>query len=165
MELRKWTPADAADVARYANNPRIAQNLRNVFPHPYTLQDAEWFVGHCATLDETRELNRAIVCDGHAVGCITLVFGEDVYAQSAEIGYWLAEEYWGRGIVPAAVQQMCRIAFEERGMERVHAEVFAPNRASRRVLEKCGFVCEGVLKNSVYKNGQLMDSVMMAKTK
>ncbi|MCI8970618.1 MAG: GNAT family N-acetyltransferase, partial [Oscillibacter sp.] len=95
--LRPWLPADAEPIAAAANNPKVAANLRNVFPSPYALADAEWFVGDCIAQGETRQLMRAIVIDGKAAGSISVSVKDDVYEKSAELGYWLAEEHWGRG--------------------------------------------------------------------
>ena len=163
--LRKWTPEDAADVARYANNPRIAANLRNVFPHPYTMKDAESYVNTCAADPEERRICRAVVAEGRAAGSVEIFCGTDVFEKSAELGYWLAEEYWGRGIMTEAVRQLCREAFEKFDIVRIYAEPFAHNIGSRRVLEKAGFTLEGVMKQGVCKNGRIYDYCMYALTK
>ena len=89
-------------------NPNIAANLRNIFPSPYTLADAKWFVEDCIAQGETRQLMRAIAVNGRAAGSISVSRKDDVYEKSAELGYWLAEDYWGRGIMAEAVRQICR---------------------------------------------------------
>lgn len=162
FELRPWRAEDAASVARHANNPKIAANLRNVFPYPYTMEDAVGYIKSCMDADPARQCTRAIVIDGEAAGSIGIFLGDDVYCKSAEIGYWLAEPYWGRGVMSAAVQQLCTHAFQTYDLERIYAEIFAHNLGSCRVLEKAGFQREGVLKNSVYKNGVLCDSCIYA---
>ena len=96
--LRQWRREDAADVLRYANNDKIARNLRDVFPHPYTLEDAKEFITDCLEAKESL-MFRAIEVDGHAVGSIALCLGSDVYRMTAELGYWLAEDFWGKGIM------------------------------------------------------------------
>ena len=161
--LRPWKQEDINDVLRYANNDKIARNLRDVFPYPYILTDAQAFVNSCVEGDEDRQLCRAIEADGHAVGSIALFRGSDVYRLTAELGYWLAEEYWGRGMMTRAVQQICQEG-EERwdDLVRIYAEPFAHNTASRRVLEKAGFALEGVLRHSVCKQGRIWDSCMYA---
>lgn len=164
FELRPWRADDAASVARYANNAKIAANLRDGFPYPYTLADAEWFVKGCMDADPARQCFRAVTIDGDAIGSVSLCLGEDVYCKSAELGYWLAEPFWQCGIMSAAVRQLCAEAFQTFDLARIYAEPFAHNLASRRVLEKAGFLQEGVLKNSVYKNGVLRDSCMYALT-
>lgn len=165
FKLRPWRASDAADTARFANNERIARNLRDVFPFPYSLDDAKDFIGSCLEAGEERQLCRAIEVDGRAVGSISVFLGSDVYRRSAELGYWLAEEYWGRGIMTAAVGQICREAFRRFNIVRIHAEPFEDNAASRRVLEKAGFALEGILRRRAVKNGQVHDSCMYALVK
>ena len=160
--LRQWRREDAADVARYADNEKIAQNLRDVFPHPYTLADARGFVDICVTGDPEITLFRAIEADGHVIGSIALSRGSDVYQKTAELGYWLAEEYWGRSIMTRAVKQICEEGFSRWDIVRVYAEPFARNAPSRRVLEKAGFTLEGVMRRGVYKRGQVLDFCMYA---
>ncbi len=162
FELRKWQLEDVADVAHYANNERIAANLRNIFPYPYVLADAEVYVGSCVEDDEERQICRAIVVDGHAVGSIGIFCGSDVYEKSAELGYWLAEEYWGQGIMTEAVKSICREAFEKFDIVRIYAEPFAYNTGSRRVLEKAEFALEGIMRRGVCKNGKIYDYCMYA---
>lgn len=122
--LRKWRREDAADVARYADNEKIARNLRDVFPHPYALADAQGFLDICIAGDPEMSLFRAIEVDGRAVGSISLCRGSDVYQKTAELGYWLAEDYWGRGIMTQAVRQLCREGFSCWDIQRIHAEPF-----------------------------------------
>ena len=153
--LRPWRAEDAKDVAAAADNPRIAANLRNVFPSPYTLADAEWFIGDCIAQGEERRLTRAISVGGKAVGSIGVFVQSDVYEKSAELGYWLAEACWGRGIMTEAVRRICREAFDRFDILRIYAEPFADNLGSRRVLEKAGFTCEGTMRSGVYKNGRV----------
>ena len=161
--LREWRQSDAAGVAKYANNGKIACNLRDVFPHPYTLTDAEYLVNSCLEADQDRQLFRAIEIDGHAVGSIALCLGSDVYARTAELGYWLAEEHWGKGIMTRAVRQICEEGITQwDGLVRIYAEPFAHNAGSRRVLEKAGFTLEGVLRQSVFKGDAVCDSCMYA---
>lgn len=160
--LRPWRRSDAEAVAAAADNPKIAANLRNVFPSPYTLADAEWFVGDCIAQGEARQLTRAIVIDGRAAGSIGVFVKDDVYEKSAELGYWLAEDCWGRGVMTEAVRQICREAFDRFDILRVFAEPFADNRGSRRVLEKAGFTCEGTMRNGVFKNGRVHSYCMYA---
>ena len=96
------------------------------------------------------------------MGGITVSRGQDVYRRSAEIGYWVTPAYWGRGIITEAVRRICGETFEKTDIVRIYAEVFAPNAASLRVLEKCGFVREGIKRRSVFKNGEFCDSIVMA---
>ena len=174
--LRPWREADAASIApdhdpmapgaaptpRYADNAKIAANLRDVFPCPYAPQDAATFVESCIRQEGRGQMCRAIEVDGEAAGSIGLFLGSDVYRRSAELGYWLGEPLWGRGIMTAAVESMCREGFAAWDIVRIHAEAFARNAASRRVLEKAGFALEGTLRRSVYKNGEMLDSCIYA---
>ena len=161
--LRPWRREDAAAVAEYANNEKIARNLRDVFPYPYTLADAESFVDSCLGADGSCQLFRAIEVEGRAAGSIALCRGSDVYVRTAELGYWLAEDYWGRGIMTRAVQQICEEGFTRwDDLVRIYAEPFAHNAGSCRVLEKAGFTLEGVLRQSVFKRNEVCDSCMYA---
>lgn len=160
--LRPWLLSDAEAVAIAADNPNIAANLRNVFPSPYTLVDAEWFVGDCIAQGEERRFMRAIVIDGKASGSVGVFVQDDVYEKTAELGYWLAEDHWGKGVMTEAVRQICREAFERFDILRIYAEPFADNLGSRRVLEKAGFTCEGTMRNGVYKNGRVHSYCMYA---
>lgn len=161
-ELRPWRYVDAEDIAHYANNKKIAANLRDAFPYPYTRKDATDYVESCIQSKDSGQLCRAICADGHAVGSIGIFLGSDVYRYSAELGYWLAEDYWGQGIMSSAVSRICRKAFETFPVVRIYAEPFARNTGSRKVLEHCGFQLEGIKKDSIYKNGELMDSCVYA---
>lgn len=160
--LRPWRREDAAAVAEYADNEKIARNLRDVFPHPYTLADAQGFIDSCLAGDPGASLCRAIEVDGRAAGSIGLFRGSDVYQKTAELGYWLAEDFWGRGIMTQAVRQLCREGFARWDIQRIYAEPFARNAGSRRVLEKAGFTLEGVMRRAVYKRGEICDHCMYA---
>ena len=165
IDLRPWRPEDAHSVARYASNPKIAANLRDVFPHPYVHQDAVNYIESCLRADSARQLTRAIAVDGEAVGSVGAFLGSDVYRKSAEIGYWLAEPFRGRGIMPGAVIRICRESLDAFDIVRLYAEPFARNAASRRVLEKAGFRLEGILRQSVCKQGEILDSCIYGLTR
>ena len=159
--LRSWRRTDAASLVQHANNRNVWLNLRDLFPHPYTNTDAmEWLA--LVTGRET-PLRLAIEVDGAAVGGIGLNPQGDVYRMSAELGYWLGEPYWGRGIMTAAVGACTDYAFETLGLTRLFATVFAWNPASMRVLEKAGYEREGYLRQSVLKDGRVIDSVLYAR--
>ncbi len=160
--LTQWDLKYMDDLYVYANNKKIADNLRNVFPHPYTRDDAEIYIKDCMEKGDENNICRAIIADGKVIGSIGIFVKDDVYSKSAELGYWLAEEFWGKGIIPEAINQICNIAFEKFDIVRIYAEPFAHNKGSRRVLEKAGFELEAVLKNSVYKNGKIGDSCIYA---
>lgn len=153
--LRPWRTEDAEDLAKAADNPKIAANLRNVFPSPYTLADANWFINDCISKGDSHGFTWAIEVDGKAAGGIGVTLLNDVYEKSAELGYWLSEEYWRQGIMSQAVQIICREAFRTFDIIRIFAEPFAHNTGSRGVLEKAGFTYEGTMRNGIYKNGQV----------
>ncbi len=165
FSLRRWKPQDADSIYRLANNPKIAANLRDIFPHPYALEDAEQYIISCMQSSEEKQLCYAIEVDGAAVGSIGLLVKDDVYRKSAELGYWLGEPYWGRGIMTGAIRQICEEAFSRYDLVRIFAEPYAYNTGSRRALEKAGFRLEGILKKSVYKNGEFYDSCIYAQVR
>lgn len=159
--LRDWEQTDAESVAAAANNEKIAANLRNTFPNPYTLADARWYVNDCIEhKSDERQITKAIVVDGKAVGSIGVFAKDDVYEKSAELGYWLAEDFWGQGIMTEAVKMICAEAFDRLDIVRIFAEPFEHNQGSRRVLEKSGFTYEGMMRNGVYKNGRVLSYCM-----
>jgi RimJ/RimL family protein N-acetyltransferase len=158
--VRSWRPADAETLARYANNRRVWINLRDAFPHPYTLQDAREFIR--AIRSRSPETTFAIAVGDEAVGSIGFVLHPDVERVSAEIGYWLAEPFWGRGIVAEALAAVTRHAIERHALTRIYAVPFAWNAASCRVLEKAGYVLEARLRNSAVKDGRLTDQMQYA---
>jgi len=156
--LREWTPDDAASLARHANNPRIAGMMRDTFPFPYTLEDACRFI--VTAMDTAPHLYLAIDVGGEAVGGIGIQPLEDVRRRTAEIGYWLSESFWGRGIATDAVRSLVPVAFERYGIVRLQAGIFSTNPASMRVLERCGFAREAVHARAITKNGALLDEVV-----
>lgn len=153
--LREWKQDDAEAVAIAANNKNIAANLRNAFPNPYTLDDAKYYVNDCIAHGEECQITRAIVVDGIAVGSIGVFIKDDVYEKSGELGYWLSEEHWGKGIMTEATKLICREAFNKFDIVRIFAEPYDHNKGSRRVLEKAGFTYEGTMRNGVFKNGKI----------
>jgi [ribosomal protein S5]-alanine N-acetyltransferase len=158
--VRSWRPADADSIAKYANNRKIWINLRDAFPHPYTIHDAREFIR--ATRSRTPETTFAITVDDEAVGSIGFVMHRDVERVSAEIGYWLAEPFWGRGIVSEALAALTKFAIQQHGLTRLYAVPFEWNTASCRVLEKAGYVLEARLRHSAVKDGQLIDQMQYA---
>ena len=160
--LRKWKKTDASCLAKYANNKNVSKFLRDVFPYPYKASDAASFISMALRSDPSKNMFRCIDVDGESVGGIGVFVRDDVYRKSAEIGYWLAEPYWGNGIVTDAAKQIVEMAFDTFDIVRIYAEIYAPNTASQRVLQKAGFVCEGTLRASIFKDGELMDSVVYA---
>jgi RimJ/RimL family protein N-acetyltransferase len=159
--LRPWRREDVPALARAANNPNIACNLRDRFPHPYTERDARAFVHSC--LATSPPLSFAIVVDGEAGGGIGISPGSDVERFSAEVGYWLAEPLWGRGIAAEALDLLSAYAFREPNLLRLFALPFADNHQSVRVLEKAGYTREAVLRASAVKDGKVRDQALYAR--
>jgi RimJ/RimL family protein N-acetyltransferase len=157
--LRPWRETDLASLVRYADNPRIAQFLTNAFPHPYTGEDGRAFLKMAVGAQGLR----AIDVGGEAVGSIGIFPQTDVHERNAEMGYWLGEPFWGRGIMHCAVREMAAYGFETfPDVTRIFARPFSTNPASQRVLEKAGFTLEARLKDAVYKNGVYMDELIFA---
>ena len=150
--------SDAPALAEAANNRNVWLQLRDRMPHPYALSHAEDYLR--VVVGAQPELSFCIEVEGRAAGTIGLHVGSDIYRQNAELGYWLAEPFWGRGIITEAVRAMVRYGFEAYPLHRIHAEVFARNAASGRVLEKAGFTYEARLRSNVIKDGQLLDSLV-----
>lgn len=158
--VRPWRGADAVPLAKYADNANIARHLRDRFPHPYTLRDAKAFIHSTASVHP--HVSFAIVVDGAAAGGIAISPGTDVERFSAEIGYWLGEPFWGRGIAAEAVQLVSAYAFDTCGLLRLFALPFADNHRSTRVLEKAGYTREGILRASAVKNRTPRDQALYA---
>ena len=162
INLRPLTPADAKPLARLANNKKIWDRVRDQFPHPYTEENARDFIS--SREDETPALTFAIVDRSDKFcGVISLVPQEDVYRISAEIGYWIGEPFWGKGVATQAIALMTQYGFEELHLERIYAGVFEYNLASMKALEKNGYRKEGIFRRSVIKNGQVYDEHRYAK--
>jgi [ribosomal protein S5]-alanine N-acetyltransferase len=153
--------ADAPSIAASANDRRIWLQLRDLFPHPYALVDAETYIAHVGALDPP--LSFAIVVEGRAVGGVGLSLMSDVNRCSAEIGYWLGAEYWGRGIGTEAVRLVTAWGFKAHRLLRIFATPFADNGASRRVLEKSGFRLEGTMRCSAVKDGRVRAQALYAR--
>jgi len=158
--VRSWRPADVPSLVAHANNPRIARNVRDRFPHPYTANVGRAFVRMVRQTDP--ETSFAIAVGDHAVGGIGFRLQPDVERVSAEIGYWLGEPFWGRGIATDALQAITAYAIEHHHLTRVFAIPFASNIASCRVLEKAGYVLEGRLQRSAVKDGVILDQLQYA---
>ncbi|HVZ20915.1 MAG TPA: GNAT family protein [Vicinamibacterales bacterium] len=158
--VRTWRTADAASLVRHANNENVARHLRDRFPYPYSTSDARRFIE--AVSQSHPATNFAIDLGGEAAGGIGFSPGSDVERYSAEIGYWLGEAFWGRGITAEALRLTSRYAFDICRMLRLFALPFADNARSIRVLEKAGYVREGVMRCSSVKHGSPRDQALYA---
>lgn len=159
-KIRKWELSDAADLAAALSNKKIQDNLRDGLPYPYTEWDAAEYISAMLSADENETFAFAITVDGKVIGSIGIFRQGNIHRQTAELGYYIAEGYWGKGIMTEAVKQICRYVFEKSDMIRVYAEPFACNSASCRVLEKAGFQYEGTLRSNAVKNGEVIDMKM-----
>lgn len=159
--IRPWRVGDGPSLARHANNPSVSRNMRDRFPHPYSLADAQTFIA--ASLSQDPQTVFAIAVDDAAVGGIGYTLHDDVERVAAEIGYWIGVDYWGRGIMSTAVAAFTRWVFDRHPeLRRLYAVPMAWNRASARVLEKAGYRLEGRMRESAIKNGLIVDQFLYA---
>jgi len=157
FQLRPWTLDDLGSLVHHANNWNIAKNLTDAFPHPYTEESGRAFIAMATKDDLTRIF--AIEVDGQAVGGIGLHPQSDIHRMNAEMGYWLAEPYWGRQIMRRAIRQMVEYGFKHFDIDRIFARPFGTNIASQRVLESAGFHFEAHFTKTLYKSGEFLDEL------
>lgn len=162
-QIRRWSLDDAKDLAAAISNPKVQDNLRDGLPFPYTEQDAKDYISYIMSADENDTFAFAIVADERVIGSIGAFRQSNIHSQTAEIGYYIAEPYWGRGIMTDAVKQLCEYVFSHSNIIRLYAEPFAFNLGSCRVLEKAGFRYEGTLRSNAVKNGRVMDMKLYAR--
>ena len=160
-KLRKWSEADLNSLVKYANNKNIAKWLTNAFPHPYTHEDGKAYLSMIENDNPTKVF--AIEVNGEAVGSIGIFPQTDIHEKNAEMGYWLAEEYWGKGIMTQAIREIVEYGFSTFEIVRIFARPFSTNLKSQRVLEKAGFELEARLKRALFKNGKFMDELTYAR--
>ena len=158
--IRKWELADAKDLAAALSNTKIQDNLRDGLPYPYTEQDGIDYISAMLSADENDTFAFAITVDEKVIGSIGVFRQGNIHRQTAEDGYYIAEEYWGKGIMTEAIIQTCKYVFDKSDIIRIYAEPFAYNAASCRVLEKAGFQYEGTLRKNAVKNGKVIDMKM-----
>ncbi len=158
--LRPFNINDIESLVEYANNSKIAANLTNQFPHPYTRESGEAFIK--MTTQQSPPTILAIEINGRASGGIGLHIQTDIHIKNAELGYWLAEPYWGKGIMTKAVKHMVNYGFKNLNITRIFARPFGTNIASQKVLKNAGFVLEGKFKDTIYKNGEYLDELIYA---
>jgi [ribosomal protein S5]-alanine N-acetyltransferase len=158
--LRNWKKGDEASLQKHADNPNVSRFLMDRFPSPYTMEDAKWWVNNWA--EQNPVINFAIAIDDKAAGGIGLEPRDDIYYKTGLLGYWLGEEFWGRSIMTEAVKLVTAYGFEHLDIIRIQAGIISKNRTSMRVLEKAGYAKEGILKNAVIKNGEILDEHVYA---
>ena len=163
--IRKWRISDAKNLADALSNKNILKNLRDGLPYPYTENDAKDYINAMLSADEYNAFAYAVCVNDKAVGSVGVFRQENIHKRTAELGYYLSEEYWGKGIMTDAVHRLCDIVFEKTDIIRIFAEPFAFNAGSRRVLEKNGFLLEGIMKSNAEKNGEILDMALYALVK
>lgn len=160
--IRSWRMGDEPSLSENANNRKVWLNLLDSFPHPYTEADAlDWIQASSAALPEA---HFAIAHSDVAVGGVGVSLHDGVLSKTGSIGYWLGERYWGSGIASAVVSAFSKYAFAHYGLARVEARVFSWNPASARVLEKCGYTQEALLRDRIFKDGQIIGEYVYANT-
>lgn len=160
--IREWRMSDAADLAAALSNKKVLDNLRDGLPYPYTEKDGADYIGAMLAADRNDTFAFAITVDDRAIGSIGVFRQQNVHRRTAELGYYIAEEYWGRGIMTDAVKQVCEYVFTNSDIVRIFAAPYAFNTASCRVLEKAGFKYEGTLRANAFKNNEVVDMKMYA---
>ena len=160
FKLRGWKPEDAESLQKHANNTHISDFLLDRFPSPYTMEDAVNWIKLMQNQDPM--VNFALDVDGEVVGVIGLELRGDVYRKAPLLGYWISEDYWGRGIMPEAVKLIAGYAFKNLDVVRIQAGILSNNPKSMRVMEKAGFIKEGILKSSIIKKGVILDEHIYA---
>ena len=155
IALRSLQIEDAELFALHANNNAIANNMTNQFPFPYTKAHALEFIRRVNGLKPAQVF--AIDLDGEAIGAIGLHPQTDIFLKNAELGYWLAEKYWGKGFVSIAIKKIVEYGFSNFEIDRIFARPFGSNKASQRVLEKTGFILEARLEKIIFKNRRLKE--------
>ncbi len=161
-KIREWQIEDAENLASVINNKKIQDNLRDGLPYPYTVENAKEYITSMLSADKDETYAFAITVDDKAIGSIGVFRCNNIHFRSGEMGYYIAESYWGKGIGTSAVRQTCKYIFDHTNIIRIFAEPFAYNMASCHILEKAGFQCEGILRKNAIKNGVILDMKMYA---
>jgi RimJ/RimL family protein N-acetyltransferase len=156
--LRKWITKDLDSLIKNANNYKIAKNMSNAFPYPYTEKFGHRYISRAITTKPTQIF--AIEINNEAAGSIGVYPQTDIHCRNAEMGYWLAEQYWGHGIMKDAIRQMVEYSFSNLDIDRIFARPFGTNIASQRVLEKAGFTLEAKFEKTIFKNGEYLDELI-----
>ncbi|MDR2907370.1 MAG: GNAT family N-acetyltransferase [Bacteroidales bacterium] len=162
IKIRTWKIEDAADLALALNNKNVLDNLRDGIPYPYTINDAKDFIALMLNAEKDKQYAWAIVADDKVIGSIGVFRKDNIHSRTAEMGYYIAEPYWGKGIGTKVVQLACDFIFNQTDIIRIYAEPFAYNIPSCRILEKAGFEFEGTLRKNAIKNEAVLDMKMYA---
>lgn len=165
VTIREWKISDAEALASLLNDKRILDNLRDGLPFPYTENDALFYINSCISADKNSSFCFAIVNNDKVVGSIGVFRQGNIHFRTAELGYYIGVEHWGKGITTEAVRLVSKHVFDNTDIVRIYAEPFAENVGSCRVLEKNGFMLEGILRKNAYKNGKFRDMKMYSLVK
>ena len=160
ITLRPWHLNDLENLVALANNKNIAQYMADVFPHPYTTEKGKTFIDFATSNPNSKIF--AIIINEKPVGSIGLHIQTDILKKNAEIGYWLGEEYWGKGIIKHAINQMVDYGFKNLDIVRIFARIYGTNIPSQKVIEKANFVLEGKFEKTIYKNNEFLDELIYA---
>ena len=162
VRLRPWQTNDLEPLVKLANNKRIYDHVRDLFPHPYTIDDGKHWLS--VNVGVTPVINFVIEVDGQFAGSVGMVPQTDVYRCNMEIGYWLGEPFWEKGIASRAVELIVNLIWHQYPeVHRIYANTYEQNEASKKVLLKNAFELECVHKKGVIKNGQLIDEYVWVK--
>jgi RimJ/RimL family protein N-acetyltransferase len=157
ISLRSWREEDLEALVAEANSRAVWRNMIHTFPHPYTVADAESWIARCLEQEPRHDL--VVARDDRLIGVCGMTIGTGVGAYTGDVGYWLGEAHWGRGIMTAAFARFLDYVWDTFDVERLQSEVFAWNPASARVLEKNGFVREGIRRRAIHKDGEFVDEI------
>ena len=160
ISIRKWKIEDAEELSKAINNKNILNNLREGIPFPYTIDNAKEFITQTLNVKEDSQYSWAIIVDEIVIGSIGAFRKDNIHHLTAEMGYYIAEEYWGKGIMTKVVKDVSKYIFDNTDIVRIFAEPFACNIASCKVLEKAGFELEGILRKNAIKNNKILDMKM-----
>ena len=160
ISIRKWKIEDAKELTNVINNKKVLDNLRDGIPYPYTVEDAKEYIMQNLNAKKDSQYSWAIVVDEKVAGSIGVFRKDNIHCRTAEMGYYIGEEYWGKGIMTEIIKKVCKYVFENTDIIRIFAEPFSYNIASCRVLEKAGFELEGILRKNAIKNGKILDMKM-----
>jgi RimJ/RimL family protein N-acetyltransferase len=162
VSIRQWQTEDAPALSKAIDNKAVQDNLRDGIPFPYTEKDGAEFIASMISAEQDSTFAFAVIFKNTVIGSIGAFRQANIHRRTAEMGYYIAEEHWGKGITTQAVQLLCDFVFENTDIIRIYAEPFSYNNASCRVLEKAGFICEGTLRSNAVKNGNVIDMMLYA---
>lgn len=160
ISIKKWKIEDAEQLKNAINNEKILDNLRDGIPYPYTIENAQEFITQTLNAHKDSQYSWAILVDNKVIGSVGVFRKDNIHYKTTEIGYYIAEEYWGNGIMTKVIKEVCNYIFNETDIIRIFAEPFAYNIPSCKVLEKAGFELEGILRNNAIKNDKILDMKM-----